>query len=349
MDDPTAAAPAPGLDVERLTPWLSANVPGLAAPLCYTFISGGRSNLTYRIDDDAGRSIVLRRPPLGGVLRTAHDMSREWRVISALSATAVPVPTPLAYGDESVLGACFYVMEYVPGHIIAEPEEAAVLSAAARQTCGHELVRVLALLHALEPRDVGLADFGRRGDYVARQLHRWHAQVHSSVARPVPAIDELHRLLASVIPAQQAASIAHGDYRLGNIIVDASGQVRAVLDWELSTLGDPLADVGWLLSTWAQPQEEYVGVTAPTVAGGFPTRQEMLRAYGELSGLDTTDIEYYVAFARWRGACIAEGVYARYRAGVMGDSVIDVEKFGSNAMERAEYALDGFRSCYQAR
>jgi aminoglycoside phosphotransferase (APT) family kinase protein len=342
MDDPATATP--GLDAGRLTPWLLANVSGLAAPLRYTFIPGGRSNLTYRIDDDAGRSVVLRRPPLGSVLRTAHDMSREWRVISAMSATAVPVPAPLAFGDESVIGAHFYVMEHVPGHIIAEPPDATVLPVAARHTCGHELVRVLTLLHELEPCNIGLADFGRHGDYIARQLHRWHKQVNISRTRPIPAIDELHRLLASAIPAQQRTSVVHGDYRLGNVIVDGGGRVRAVLDWELSTLGDPLADVGWLLSWWEQLEDECAGTTAATVAGGFPARQDMLRVYGDLSGLDTTDIEYYVAFARWRGACIGEGVYARYRSGVMGDDSFGVEEYGAKVAERAEYALESFRS-----
>lgn len=345
MTEPQQAVRLPGVDTEPVSSWLLDNVSGLTAPLAFSFISGGRSNLTYRVDDASGRSLVLRRPPMGNVLATAHDMSREWRVMSALQDTPVPVPVTLALcQDPAVTGADFYVMEHVEGHVVATVADAEVLSGPARQTAGYELVRVMAMLHEVEPEAVGLTGFGRRDSYLQRQLYRWQRQLDASRSRELPAVDELSARLSAALPPQQRTSIVHGDFRLGNTIVDDAGHLQAVLDWELCTLGDPLADLGWLLSSWAQPGESASSMASPSVAGGFPDRDELAAAYGTSSGLDLGDLEYYIAFAHWRSICISEGVYSRYRAGVMGDDDFPVTDFGDQILVRAELALERLRT-----
>ncbi|MCW2666148.1 MAG: putative kinase, aminoglycoside phosphotransferase family [Frankiales bacterium] len=345
MAEPGQAVRLPGVDAERVSAWVLDSVAGLDPPLSFSFISGGRSNLTYRVDDAAGRSLVLRRPPMGNVLATAHDMSREWRVMSALQGTAVPVPATLAIcQDHAVTGADFYLMGHVDGHVVATVADAEVLSGPARQAAGFDLVRVMALLHDVEPDAVGLTGFGRRESYLERQLYRWQRQLDASRSRDLPAVDELSTRLSAALPAQQRTGIVHGDFRLGNVIVDGAGQLLAVLDWELCTLGDPLADLGWLLSSWTEPGDSVSSTVSPSMAGGFPTAAELAAAYAASSGLDLSDLEYYIAFAHWRSICISEGVYSRYRAGVMGDDDFPVTEFGDQIIARAQYALDRLRT-----
>ncbi|MGH2662952.1 MAG: phosphotransferase family protein [Actinomycetota bacterium] len=306
-------------------------MPDAVAPLRFEQIGGGRSNLTFKITDGRGALWVLRRPPLGNVLSTAHDMHREWRAISALSPTAVPVPDPVAFCDsDEILGAPFYVMGYVQGHVLRDRDSVLrSLPESARYQCAKSLVDVLATLHSLDADAVGLGDHGRREHYVLRQLHRWYRQWNDSRIRELQLLDQLYRRLVELVPAQRTATIVHGDYRLDNAIVDGAGTVQAVLDWELSTLGDPLADVASLLAQWRGP-------AAPTDVPGFPPPSEVVRLYRERSGRNLQDIEFYVAFCHWRLACILEGVYARYRAKVMGEEDVDPDTFVQEAERRAE-------------
>jgi aminoglycoside phosphotransferase (APT) family kinase protein len=334
-------AETPGVDTERAAQWLLEHVDGLEPPVRFSFISGGRSNLTYRIDDGSGRPLVLRRPPVGGVLETAHDMGREWKIISGLADAPVPVAPAVAFcEDVTVLGARFYIMGFVPGHVVDTAAGAEEMTTAARSHAGYDLVDVMAALHRIEPGDVQLADLGRREGYIPRQLRRWSRQWEQSRTRELPVVDEVHRRLAGNVPVEQRTGIVHGDFRLGNMMLGPDGEIRAVLDWELATLGDVLADLGWLLSSWVEPGEETAsGLVSPTTVAGFPTRAALQDGYAGASGLDLSNLDYYVAFARWRSVCINEGVYARYRAGVMGADDWDVEQFGAGIERQAQAAL----------
>jgi aminoglycoside phosphotransferase (APT) family kinase protein len=310
-----------GLDVGRVGAWLDAHVPGVRGPYEATFVAGGRSNLTYRVEPAEGPALVLRRPPLGEVLASAHDVGREHRIIAALAGSGVPVPPALGLcTDTSVTGAPFYAMAFVEGHVVRTPAEAeAVLDLPARAEAARSLVATLAALHAVDPDDVGLGDLGRRDGYVARQLRRWHQQWAQSDPPPLAAIDEVHDHLVARTPEQGPAAIVHGDYRLDNTILGPDGTVRAVLDWELCTLGDPLADVGLLAVYWSGPDDEPSGLeVSPTTAPGFPGRDVLLADYAARTGRDVADLAFYVALAHWKLACILQGVVHRLRAGAMG-------------------------------
>jgi aminoglycoside phosphotransferase (APT) family kinase protein len=309
-----------GLDVPRVRRWLADHVDGLAEPVEFELVSGGRSNLTYRLTDAAGARYALRRPPTGGVLSTAHDMSREWRFISALASTPVPVARPVAYcADSGVTGAEFYVMGFVEGLVLGDRDAGLRLPPEARARAGEHLVEVLVELHAIDPVGVGLGDLVRRTGYAERQLRRWHAQVHATGADELPLLDEVHDLLVRRVPAQRTG-IVHGDYRPGNLCFGPDGTVRGVFDWELATSGDPMADLGWLASAWADHGDPVEATTlGPAPAPGFPTRAEIVDRYARRSGRDVSELPYWIAFSRWRGACIGVGVRARYLAGHMAD------------------------------
>src|SRR4051812_11888539 len=243
---------APGIDVPGVTSWFEANVPGASPPLQFELIAGGRSNLTYGVgDSDGPRRWALRRPPLHGVLGSAHDVGREHRVVSALNPTDVPVPPVVGLCEDSdVTGAPFFLMEFVDGIVLRDHElEAGGFAGERRERASHAMVETLAKLHAVKPADVGLGELGRQEGYIARQLKRWKGQLDQAKTRDLPALDEAHTRLSERIPEQGPATIVHGDYRLDNMILSPDGDVRAVLDWELCTLGDPLADVGLLVST----------------------------------------------------------------------------------------------------
>jgi aminoglycoside phosphotransferase (APT) family kinase protein len=310
----------PGIEAERVGRWLAENVDGLTGPVEFGLVSGGRSNLTYRVTDAAGTAYALRRPPTGGVLSTAHDVSREWRFISALAPTAVPVPAPVAYcADAAVTGAEFYVMGFVDGLVLADAEAGLALAPQARTAAAEDLVDVLVALHALDPAEVGLGDMVRKTGYLERQLRRWHAQVHATGGPELPLLDEVHDLLARRIPPQ-SSGIVHGDYRAGNTSFGPDGAVLAVFDWELATSGDPMADLAWLASSWEEPGEGLPPTTpGPSAVAGFLSRTELVQRYTRLSSRDVSDLPYWVAFSRWRIACIGVGVRARYLAGHMGD------------------------------
>jgi len=305
----------PGIDPEPLTRWFAEHIDGVRPPLGFDLIAGGRSNLTYRVTDTAGRAWALRRPPLHGVLGSAHDVGREHRVISALGPTAVPVPDAVGLcDDDAVTGAPFFVMDFVEGIVLRDEELEAGTLGDARPEASLAMVDTLAALHAVVPADVGLDDLGRHEGYIARQLRRWRGQLEQSTTRDLPAMDEAHRRLEAAIPEQGPATIVHGDYRLDNMIVSERGEVRAVLDWELCTLGDPLADVGLLVVYWNRPW----GV-APGNYPGFPPIDELIDRYAQRSGRDLSDLDFYVAFGSWKLAAIIEGVHARYVSGAYGE------------------------------
>jgi aminoglycoside phosphotransferase (APT) family kinase protein len=332
------------LDTHALGAWLERAVDGFKAPCRCRLIAGGRSNLTYELTDEGGRRMVLRRPPLGHVLSSAHDMGREHRIMGALQGSDVPVPVMLAHCSEvDVIGAEFYVMEYVDGAILRD--EGAVEESFRPELRGlvaDSMIDTLCRLHAVDPAAVGLGELSRHEGYIERQLRRWQGQWEQSRTRQIPAIDEVHGRLSARVPVQQRTSIVHGDYRIDNMVFDRAGEVAAVLDWELCTLGDPLADLGMLMVYWVRPGDDgagYMLTGAPTLCDGFPERAALLARYGAGSGLDLSAIDFYVAFGYWRLACIAEGVYARYRAGVMGDDGISAERLEGQAPALAAAAL----------
>jgi aminoglycoside phosphotransferase (APT) family kinase protein len=306
-----------GLDLDRLAAHLAAHSgEPPAGPLTGELIAGGKSNLTYRVTD--GHSTwAVRRPPLGHVLPTAHDMAREYTVLSALAGTAVPVPrVVLLCADEQVLGAPFYVMEYVDGVVLRDPAETARLTPEMAADIGTRLVDVLADLHAVQPAEVGLAEFGRPEGYLRRQVSRWHKQWEWSKTRELPALEELAVGLADSVPDSGLVGIVHGDYRLDNVMVDHDlRRIVAVLDWEMATLGDPLADLGllWVYTTLAATG---LGPANPFEAGsGFPTPPELAAAYAERASVPLDGLHWYAALGYYKLAIVSEGIHKRYLAG----------------------------------
>ncbi|HUQ40696.1 MAG TPA: phosphotransferase family protein [Acidimicrobiales bacterium] len=330
-----------GVDVAPVTDWFRANIDGVVPPLTFELIAGGRSNLTFKVDDAGGHTYVLRRPPTSHVLPTAHDMGREHRIISALADTPVPVAPALGFCDDpEVNGQPFYVMGYVDGHILRDGTTAAkVLDESRRRAAGESLVEVLAAIHAVDPDAVGLGELGRKEGYIERQLKRWNGQFEQSKSRDIPVMDDVFAFLSSHVPEQQGAAIVHGDYRLDNTMLGDDGQVKAVLDWEICTLGDPLADVGLLMVYWADPDDAHQALgLSPTTLPGFPRRSEIVRLYEARSDRDLSQLNFYVAFGYWKLACILEGVFARYSGGAMGGDRSGFEGFGEQVVRLAEQA-----------
>jgi len=329
-DDPGVTEGAVGgLDVERLGRWLAERC-GLDARITVTPVVGGRSNLTSVVTDAQGRRVVVRRPPLSGVLASAHDVVREGRIMAALAATAVPVPEVLAVAEDDVaLGAPVLVTAHVDGTVVRDRSIATALDPAARSRLTRGVVGTLATLHGLDVDAIGLGDLARRDGYLARQVARWTRQVEGGSDRPLPELEELAGLLAASVPDQDEVRLVHGDYRLDNLIVDvASGEVRAVLDWELATLGDPLADLGTLLAYWGVPASgdtpaSVILVHLPTAAEGFASPAELVAVYAEARGMDARALAErlrpFLAFAWFRIACILEGVRVRTASGAYGE------------------------------
>ena len=315
-----------GIDAAGVTAWFAEHVPEASGPLRFELIAGGHSNLTYSVTDAAGSRWVLRRPPLGQVLATAHDMGREHKIISALGPTEVPVPPTFGLcTDTEVNGAPFYVMDFVDGHVVRSHADAEALDVAARGRAGESIVEVLAAIHSVDVDAVGLGDLGRKEDYVARQLKRWYTQFQGSEDQvagglALPVVHRVHEQLSASIPPQGPAAIVHVDYRLDNCMLDPDGTIAAVLDWEICTLGDPMADVGLLWVYWSDPDEDAVMPQAsPTALDGFPRKRDLVERYAVASGRDLTDLPFFVAFGYWKLTCIIAGVYARYAGGAMGD------------------------------
>lgn len=315
------AAPAagpPGLSLPAVEEHLRQARPGLLhGPLTAQLVAGGRSNLTYLLTDGRQRW-VLRRPPLGHVLETAHDMSREHRLLEALFPTDVPVPRPLLLAGPDVLGAPFYVMEFADGQVLRERSQLAALDAPTAGALARELVDVLVRLHRLEPEQVGLGDLGRPGGYLERQLRRWTRQLEASHSRDLPELARLAERLGARVPSSQRDSIVHGDYRLDNVVVDPDrGRIVAVLDWEMATLGDPLADLASTVVWWDGMRGLDTPVAAiPADVDGYPDSDELVAAYARLSGLDLAPLPWYLGFAFFKIAAIFEGIHFRARQGL---------------------------------
>ncbi len=342
---PVVGSAVEGIEAGAVSEWMSAHVDGAEPPFRFELIAGGRSNLTYRVTDRSGRSFALRRPPVSHVLPTAHDMQREFTVISALVPTGVPVPR--TYGlctDDSVNGAPFYVMSFVEGQIVRDERSASALTESARAEAGRSLVDTLTRLHAVDIDAIGLGDFARREGYIARQLKRWHTQFAQSTldGETGPAVvDRVYELLCARIPEQQGVAVVHGDYRLDNTVLDDAGNVAAILDWEICTLGDPLADLGLFLVYWAEPGDgdhALLGV-APTTLPGFARRAELLERYATASGRDVSAIAYYRAFGLWKLACILQGVHVRYVGGAAAGDRSGVDQFAAHVGRLGERAL----------
>ena len=337
----TTTIPA-GINYENVSRFFAENVPGGDVPLAFHFISGGRSNLTY-LAEGGGQKWVLRRPPLGHVLPTAHDMAREFKVLAGVTKAGYPAPTPIALCEDTAVNEYpFYVMDYREGVIIVDhlpdgyatrPEDRRAMSIA--------MVDTMAKLHAIDYNAVGLGDFGRPEGYLERQVRRWSEQWKRSETRPIPEIDEVIGRLNNAIPPHSDSTIVHGDYRLGNMMLafDDPGRVTAVLDWEMSTLGDPLTDLGYTLQYWTEaddPPETSSG-SPVTQLEGFLTRDEIIKEYAARSGRSVEHVDFYVVLALYKLAVIVEGIWARHLKGqTVGEGF---EGYGDRAVALVKRAL----------
>ena len=327
----TAVAQPVGYDTAAVEAWIDRQLPSLATPLRWTRLEGGHSNLTYLIEDKSGQRAVIRRPPMGELLPKAHDMGREWALISALNGTAVPVPRALGFcADTTVTGAAFYVMGHVDGHPLYNAEDAQRwLPEPLRQTLAHSFIDVLADLHAIDPDSVGLGDLGKKDGYIGRQLKTWYRSWNASIEPAKlddPLAHELQRYFLAHLPEQGPARIVHGDYGLHNTLVGADGCIAAVVDWEISTLGDPLADLAYALNQWAELGDPPpVRQRPPTSLPGFPGRQALADRYARRTGRDLALLDYYIGFNRWKSAAIVHGVYARYLEGKKSTEGVDLD------------------------
>ncbi|WP_019630327.1 phosphotransferase family protein [Actinomadura atramentaria] len=320
----TAPADPPGLPLAALAAHLDAAAPGLlTGPLTARRLPGGRSNLTYAVTDGAS-TVVVRRPPLGHVLSTAHDMGREHRVMSALAGTGVPVPrTHLLCADPDVIGAPFTVMELVDGASYAGADDLAPLGPDRVRALADRMVAALAALHAVDPAAVGLAGLGRPDGYVRRQVERWRRQWEASKTRELPAADALYARLAAAVPARSDAAVVHGDYRLDNLLVDGDDRVAAVLDWEMATLGDPLTDLALLRVYGERPAAP--GRPPVAAAPGFPSGDELFERYAAASGRDVAAPGFYLGLAHFKLAAISEGIHRRHAMGrTVGDGFDEI-------------------------
>ena len=334
----------PTVDVDRLVAWLAPRLPEvLGTRPRVRRLTGGRSNLTFRVDFGA-TALVLRRPPLGHVLATAHDMAREYRVMTALGPTQVPVPR--TYGlctDPEVLGAPFYVMELVPGTTLRGDADLAPLSAPTAARVTDAVADTLAALHSVDPHAVGLAGFGRPEGFMGRQIRRWRGQWDGSRTREVPGADELNDRLAATCPASARATLVHGDYKLDNLLLDGAdpARVRAVLDWEMSTIGDPLADLGMLCMYW----DGFAGidrspVPTPGVLPGWPGRDALVERYARTSPVPLDGLGWYTAFAFYKIAAILEGIHCRTQQGLtVGEESAGLAEAVPLLVERGHAAL----------
>ncbi len=332
----------------RLEEWLTnaLNAPAPVSVASIELITGGRSNLTYRVMIKEERTVVLRRPPLGHVLPTAHDMSREFRVLTGLTGTRVPVARPIALcADAEVIGAPFYVMEFVPGRIFRTLEAAAALTEDQATQLSEALADMLASIHAVDLAATGLDTLGRGAGYLRRQLDRWQRQWELSATRTVPGYDTLVSRLDQGMPAEGDTTLVHGDFRIDNVLVDTAQapRIAAVVDWEMATLGDPLADLGLTLVYWTEAGE--VGwlpmSTNATAAPGFHTRAEFAAAYAGRTGRDVSRIEYYMAFGYFKLAVVLEGINARYlKQQTVGDGFDREGKAVPLLIARAHQILD---------
>lgn len=319
----------PGLDLDRLGAWLSSTVPGAGATLSATLIAGGKSNLTYRVTD-GDSSWIVRRPPVGELLATAHDMSREYRMMSALAPTAVPVPTMYGFCDDtSVLGAPFYVMAEIDGTPYRQAAELKDLGAERTRLISERLVDTLVAVHSVDPASVGLADFGRPEGFLGRQVGRWHKQFLAARTRDLPVMEQLYQALSQRVPADSAPGIVHGDYRLDNVLFDSGDRPAAVIDWELATIGDSLTDLALMVAYGRLAASGNGEVSDVSEAPGFLSEQEIIGRYRVGIDRPLGDFGFYLGLAFFKMAGIFEGIHYRY---VNGQTVGDGFSFAGDAV-----------------
>tara|TARA_B100000767_G_C19738865_1_gene525207 strand:- start:78 stop:1127 length:1050 start_codon:yes stop_codon:yes gene_type:complete len=317
-----------GIDIKAVSYWLTHNIAGAKPPFDFSLIAAGGSNLTFRVTDDAGHTWALRRPPVTARIATAHDMAREWNIMSALDHHSdVPVPKMLGYCDDlKVNQAPFYVMSFVEGLILRDQASTKNLTVTQCLTATHSLIDTQIAFHSVDIDAVGLGTLAKtRENYVERQLNRWRKQIHAAKIRELPVLDALHlRLLKNIPPEQTRPGLAHGDYRFDNTVLSDDYRIAAVLDWELCTVGDPIADFVWSLLYWADPTDSVTWLLdPPTLNPHFIQRDTVVELYAQRSGLDLSQLDYYMAFSWWKQACIVEGVYARLKKGASGGMKVD--------------------------
>ena len=337
-----------GYKVDAVEQWIAQNIADLTPPLQWTRLQGGHSNLTYQIEDSQGRKAVIRRPPQGVLLPKAHDMSREWALISALGPTDVPVPAALGFCESpDVTGAWFYVMGLIDGHPLYNSEDTnRLVPFEQREKMAFSFIDVLAALHDVDPDNVGLGTLGKKDNYVGRQLKTWYRSWTSSVEPAQfddPRAHELQAYFLDHMPDQGPARVVHGDYGLHNCLVGPDCTIAAVVDWEISTLGDPLADLAYALNQWPDPTDaEPIAAEAATAPPGFPSRSQLAERYAEKTGRDLSKLDYYIGFNRWKTAAIVHGVYARYLEGKKSTDGIDLDEMReriSRSLTLAEEAV----------
>lgn len=336
----------PGINAPAVSAWLVGALPDAMPPFHYELVAAGASNLTFRLSDGAGQQWALRRPPVGQALATAHDMGREWRILHALSAEgSVPVAQPVAVcADPTITGAPFYVMTFVEGLILRDRAGGGELSAQQATVATQALVDAQVSLHRLDFTAAGLGDLARHDAYILRQLKRWRQQVEASGVRELPLHAELHaRLVEAAPPDERPPALVHGDHRFDNCVLAEDFSVAAVLDWELATIGDPVADFAWSLRYWTDPGDDVCFLTdSPTLAPGFERRAEYQARYEERSRFDLSDLDYFEVFSWWKQASIVEGVYARRLAGSSGGSATrgDPGRLATRVDEMLGHAAD---------
>ncbi|MEM7321944.1 MAG: phosphotransferase family protein [Actinomycetota bacterium] len=331
MSEDGQESDTPGYERPAVEQWIAANIDGISPPLTWTKLEGGHSNLTFLIADDHGRRAVIRRPPMGELLPKAHDMKREFTIISGLGTTDVPVADALGLcEDTSVTGAVFYVMSEVGGRAMYTAEDVdAWLDMDARNAVGYSFIGNLARLHSIDPADVGLDGLAKHDGYVQRQLRTWYGSWQASLEGADyddPRIHRLHDALLAKLPEQGPARVVHGDYGMHNCMINADGSLAAVLDWEIATLGDPLADFAYALNGWSDPDDKIrVSHEGATTAPGFARRQDLADHYADLTGCDVSNLDYYRTFNYFKTACILHGVYARYMLGMKSTEGVDLD------------------------
>jgi aminoglycoside phosphotransferase (APT) family kinase protein len=338
-----------GFDVSLVEPWLAAHT-RVVPPCRWTRLTGGHSNLTYLLADSNGAEFVIRRPPQGDLLPKAHDMFREYRIIEALHPVGIPVAEPVGYCDDrAVCDRHFYVMAKVGGSALYNGTDTAQhLDLAARGRVGESFMSVLASIHSVDPADVGLGELGRPDGYVGRQLRTWYGSWTASAEAADyddPRVHELHEWLLDKMPEQGPGRVVHGDYGVHNSMVSSDGKIVAILDWEIATLGDPLADFAYALNAWAEPTDPHAALgDAATAIEGFSSRDELTSFYADKTGADLSNLPYYRSFNSFKTACIIHGVYARYVRGQKSTEGVDLQglydRIGASIELSAAHAAD---------
>ncbi|PYE14365.1 aminoglycoside phosphotransferase (APT) family kinase protein [Williamsia limnetica] len=331
------------LDLPRLAEWLKAEHSNLGRPVKAWLLAGGRSNITIGLETAAGERYCLRRPP-GGDVAQSHNIEREYRFLERLQASGLPVPAMLAYcGDRSVAGAPFFMMRFVEGTLCGDASDATQLSDRMRWATGHSMAPTLAQLHGIDLVGTGVGDLARQEDFIGRQLRAMRRGLQPNDLERWPQFAAIETALMTQRPAETEVTLVHGDFKMGNCIFADDGSIAAVLDWELATLGSPLADVGWLVASWRPPGDTEPRILqAPSTVEGFPGVDEILSAYQKATGRELADLPYFVGLAEWKWACISVGIHRRYRQELMGAATVDLtilEREIDSRLAAAEAAL----------